>query len=302
MSKEQSSTAPRSHAEDRRFPAPLCSPNCAPVFEAADPPLWQEMSAGPEWLALHVSPVYYGCAVARGQSGPVIVVPGFLASDVYLTELYLWLRRIGFSPVLSDVGINADCPDVLLERLLETIDATAAETRRKVQIIGHSFGGVLARAAAQRRPASVSQVITLGAPLRALRAHRRVLAAAKALSAALPPPHERPRRHRDHAHATECACEFLHNSADAWPRSVRLVSLYSKSDGVVDWRTCLVDPPASNVEVHGSHIGMVASREVYERLAVFLAEGEGDVAAGRLAGAVTNPRGTKRVRESAPVR
>lgn len=260
--------------EPVRIAAPLCTPECAPVFEAADLPLWKEMSAGPEWLALHVSPVYFGCAVARGQGGPVIVVPGFLASDVYLTELYLWLRRIGFSPVLSDVGINAECPDVLLERLLETVDATAAETRRKVQIIGHSFGGVLARAAALRRRESVAQVITLGSPITALRAHRNVLAAAQRLQRLLPPPSVRPRPHAGHAHGGACRCDFLRAIPEPWPDGVRAVSVYSRDDGVVDWRTCVADPPTENIEVRGSHMGLVVSTPVYLHLTRKLAEGE----------------------------
>lgn len=288
--------------EPIRFPAPLCSPDCAPVFQAVEVPLFLELRAPLEWVELRLSRVYYGGVKTRGRGAPVVVVPGFLSSDLHLQSLQWWLARIGYRPFGSDIGRNADCPDVLLERLLETVDRTFAEVGRPVQLIGHSFGGVLARAAAERRPASVSQVITLGAPLRALRAHRRVLAAAKALSAALPPPRERPRRHRDHSHATECACEFLRNSADAWPDGVRLVSLYSKSDGVVDWRTCLVDPPAFSVEVHGSHIGMVANREVYERLAVLLSEGVHDVAAARVTGAAPDPHGVKRVRGSAAVR
>jgi hypothetical protein len=41
-----------------------------------------------------------------------------------------------------------------------------------------------------------------------------------------------------------------------------LVSIYSRSDGIVDWRACL-DPAAEHVEVRASHIGMAVNGEVY---------------------------------------
>ena len=34
-----------------------------------------------------------------------------------------------------------------------------------------------------------------------------------------------------------------------------LVSLYTTSDGIVDWRACVV-PGARNIEVPGTHLGM----------------------------------------------
>ena len=42
--------------------------------------------------------------------------------------------------------------------------------------------------------------------------------------------------------------------------------MYSRSDGVVDWRSCL-DPAATLVEVRASHIGMGLNAEVYAEIA-----------------------------------
>ena len=50
---------------------------------------------------------------------------------------------------------------------------------------------------------------------------------------------------------------------------MRLVSLYSRTDGIVDWRACL-DPAAENVEVDASHVGMAVSRDVYRAVAAAL--------------------------------
>ncbi len=78
---------------------------------------------------------------------------GFLGTDLYLMELHGWLGRIGYRPYFSGIGINADCPNLLIERHLnETIAQALAETGRKIHLIGHSLGGVIARSAAGCSP------------------------------------------------------------------------------------------------------------------------------------------------------
>ena len=48
---------------------------------------------------------------------------------------------------------------------------------------------------------------------------------------------------------------------------MRYVSVYSRSDGIVDWRACL-DPAADqHIEVRASHCGMALSEDVYRLLA-----------------------------------
>ena len=44
------------------------------------------------------------------------------------------------------------------------------------------------------------------------------------------------------------------------------VSLYSRSDGVVDWHACL-DPDAHCVEVDASHCGMSVNADAYRAVA-----------------------------------
>jgi hypothetical protein len=40
------------------------------------------------------------------------------------------------------------------------------------------------------------------------------------------------------------------------------VSIYSRSDGIVDWRACL-DPSTRLFEIESSHCGMSVNRDVY---------------------------------------
>jgi len=126
-------------------------------------------------MALRASPVFYGLGVPRGDRSAVVVIPGFLGTDFYLQELYYWLRRVNYRPYMSGIGRNAECLDLLVGRLSQTIKKAAAETGGKVHLIGHSLGGVLARSAAVRLPGLVASVITLGSPFRGIQSHPIVL-------------------------------------------------------------------------------------------------------------------------------
>src|SRR4051794_13181001 len=113
----------------------------------AERPLWREYLVGLEWAALRASPVYYGLGVPRGDNSAVIAIPGFMGTDLYLRELHWWLGRMGYRSYLSEIGRNADCLDLLVDRLLDRIAKAHAETGRAVHLIGHSLGGMLALSA-----------------------------------------------------------------------------------------------------------------------------------------------------------
>ena len=68
-----------------------------------------------------------------------------------------------------------------------------------------------------------------------------------------------------------CAGELAEELDRPFPAGVPYVSVYSRSDWVVDWHACL-DPAAENVEVDSSHIGMSVHPEVYRLLGRRLAD------------------------------
>src|SRR5512140_2678914 len=103
----------------------------------ADTSIWKEALFGTELLLLHASPVYYGLGVPHGDGSAVVVVPGFLGTDTFLGHLHGWLTRIGYRAYLSGIGLNADCPNLLIRyRLQETFDRALRETDRRVHLIG----------------------------------------------------------------------------------------------------------------------------------------------------------------------
>lgn len=244
-------------------------------YQPTSRPIWVEALFPLDWLALHCSPVYYGFGVPRGNGEAVVLVPGFLGDDRYLTEMHLWLRRIGYRPYFSGIGRNVDCPDLLTTRLVMTIRQAYADTKRPVSIVGHSLGGMLARAAAHREPTMVHQVITMGSPFRSVRAHPLILSAANFVRANI----VRERKHRKEVSSScftpECRCEFVTTLLDeSAPAEFQHNAIYSKVDGVVDWRSCMEDDDELNREVTATHIGMAFNPDVYCTVATLLASGD----------------------------
>ena len=237
----------------------------------ADVSLWKEARVGVDILRLHASPVFYGWGVARGDGSGVVLIPGFLLPDFSLTEMHGWLRRIGYSPYFSGIRINANCPNLLIQRHLnETITRACDETGRKVHLIGHSLGGVIARASAGQRPENIASAITLASPFRGTVEHRSVLMVAKALRVGI-------QFKQDPAvlpdcYTGRCTCDFLDSLRRDMPSSVYETAIYTQSDGVVDWRYCITGNPALNFQVPGTHIGLALNPAVYSIIAARLRE------------------------------
>ena len=236
-----------------------------PVF-----PVWQEWIAGIELAVLQVSPIYWGYGVPPGDGSAVVLVPGFLGTDLYLTQFAIWLRRIGYKAFYSGIPLNADCPNLLIrQNLNEAIQQANQSTKGKIHLIGHSLGGSLARAAAAQMPARIASVITLGAPIRGIAARASVLNAAEMVRRLILERHGR--GVLPSCYTARCTCEFFESLRGSFPKGVRQTAIYTKTDGILDWRVCRTGDPDVDVEVSSTHIGMVFSPLVYEIVARRLA-------------------------------
>ena len=233
--------------------------------------IWKEALFAADILLLHASPVYYGLGVPHGDGSAVILVPGFLGTDAYLSQLHTWLGRIGYRPYFSGIGVNAECPNILIKQRLNTcIEKALLETKRKIHLIGHSLGGIIARSVADQRPGDVTSVITLASPFHGTVAHRTVLQAAEAV-----------RKHilREHGsgvlptcYTSRCTCNFLDSLRRSVPDSVLETAIYTRNDGIVDWRYCVTGNIDCDFEVPGTHIGLSFNSSAYTIIANRLAE------------------------------
>jgi len=236
----------------------------------ADVSSWTEAFFAAELLLLRASPVYYGLGVPRGDKSGVVIIPGFLGTDTYLLDLNAWLRRMGYRPYFSGIGVNAECPNLLIQwRLKATIDKARQQTRRKIHLIGHSLGGIIARAIAHQRPEDIASVITLGSPFRGTVAHGNVLRAAEAVRKRIQ--EERGPNVLPACYTGHCTCDFIESLRRETPLSVATTAIYTKTDGVVDWRYCITGDPAIDCEVPGTHIGLAFNASVYMTIAERLA-------------------------------
>jgi pimeloyl-ACP methyl ester carboxylesterase len=244
-------------------------------FAEANVRIWKEVLFGAELLLLHASPVYYGLGIPRGDGSAVVLVPGFLGTDSYLTQMRYWLERIGYRAYVSGIGLNADCPNILIQRRLnENIEKALLKTERKIHLIGHSLGGIIARSVANQRPDEVASVIMLASPFRGTVAHRTVLRAAE---------HVRKRILAEHGAAVlptcytgRCTYNFLDSLRRKMHASVMETAIYTKHDGVVDWRYCVTGRANNDFEVPGTHIGLAFNSSVYAIIAQRLAQAQSD--------------------------
>ena len=232
--------------------------------------LWTEALFGAEILLLHATPVYYGIGVPHGDGSGVVIIPGFLGTDLYLMELHAWLGRIGYRAYFSGIGINAECPNLLIQRHLnETIETALSETGRKIHLIGHSLGGVIARSVAGQRPKDVASVITLAAPIRGTVTNKTVLRAAEAVRLRILQEHGEGVLPR--CYTGQCTCNFVNCLRREVPASMFETAIYTRHDGIVDWRYCMTRNPEVDVEVPGTHVGMAFNSAAYAVVAERLA-------------------------------
>ena len=226
------------------------------------PPLWRESRLGLEAAALRRSPVYDGLGVPPGERRPVLLIPGFMAGDLSLGTLSGWLRRNGYCTHRTGIRANFDCSEEACRRLESRLEHMAERHDERVIVIGQSRGGVFAKALAARRPELVEGIVTLGSPsVSQLSIHPLVLAQVglvSALGTARVPG----------LFSVNClrgkCCEAFRAALDGpFPDDVGYVAVYSRSDGVVQWKSCL-DPAADElVEVSASHCGMGVNAQAF---------------------------------------
>ena len=197
----------------------------------------------------------------RGDGHPVLLLPGFLASDLSMAPMRRYLRELGYDAHAWRMGRNLGGVARMRVALRDRLAEIHAAAGRKVSIVGWSLGGVYARDLALQAPDMVRCVVTLGSPfandVRATNATRLY----EALS----------------GEGADDNPEL--RAAIAGDLPVPATSIYSRTDGIVNWRTCLLRPSdtAENIEVHlASHVGLGVNPAALWAVADRLAQPEGE--------------------------
>lgn len=235
------------------------------------PPIWREARMFQELAELRRDPIARGVGLPRGQGRPVFLIPGYMAGDGSLTPMAKALRAAGWKPERAGVRLNVGCANAMVGPIEARLEAhVAAHAGQKAVIIGQSRGGTFGRWLAARRPDLVAGLITLGSPLRDPLAVNFLVLMNLGVVGTLGTLGV-PGVLSTHCMRLDRCCEPAWREGNG-PLAPELpfLSIYSRSDGIVDWRSCL-DPAARHVEVDSSHCGMAFSVDVMRAIGAELA-------------------------------
>jgi triacylglycerol lipase len=193
---------------------------------------------------------------------PVLLVPGFMAGDATLQGMAAMLRGAGYRTYRSQIHVNVGCTREAADRLERRLESIAIRRGRKVSIVGHSLGGMLARGLAARRPDLVHGIVSMGSPIMAPGAVHGVLAWDAEMLTRLARAGFGGLMSEDCV-AGSCARSSFEETQQPLDPGVGFTAIYSRRDGIVDWRAC-IDPAAVPVEVPTSHLGMAFDPVVFD--------------------------------------
>lgn len=177
----------------------------------------------------------------RGDGHPVLLLPGFLAGDLSTRPLRRFLRDLGYWAHRWKLGRNLGPQNGLEEALAERLRELHRRHQLEVSLVGWSLGGVYARVMANRQPHRVRSVISLGSPFaRDTKANNSWRLYEVITGQRL----------------DEIEPERLAEVRRTPP--VPTTSIFSRSDGVTNWRSTLEveGPQSESVQVPGSHLGL----------------------------------------------
>jgi pimeloyl-ACP methyl ester carboxylesterase len=215
-----------------------------------------------EWRRLLNDPVWNRAAIGGAAGRPVLLVPGFMAGEASLNPMRSWLQRLGFAVEVAPLGLNASSGTTGARVVSESIQRMADQSGERVVVVGHSRGGQHGTVSAVRAPGAVEALVTLGSPLRAVSPKSIVTRVPSSILSAVGGLFASPAEHAAEA-------DYERDLLGPFPGEVQRTSIWSRSDGIVDWRVSMLGE-GSNVEVAGSHIGLAVNPAVYKELFLVL--------------------------------
>ena len=190
---------------------------------------------------------------------PVLLIPGFMAGDASLYPLGGRLRSEGHKVFYTGIWMNADCPSKTLKRLQDRLHQISLQTGRKVIVIGHSLGGIYARELARREPDLIERAFLLGSPIK--HALGNTTPYLRPFVAAMRYMHGRCMENVS-APCDSCGLDLPEEAPE-----VPETCIYTKSDGIVEWHSCIDSgPQVECIEVDSSHIGIPLNPRAWEAI------------------------------------
>ena len=192
----------------------------------------------------------------RGRGEPVLVLPGFVASNTSTVPLRHYLNWLGYEVHGWELGRNTGNVRELLPQVFDQVRQIYARSGSPVNMVGWSLGGVIAREVARENPETVRQVVTMGSP---------VVGGAK---------YTRMGGMFEQRGVDLDAMEAAIAARESTPISVPVTSIFSKNDGVVGWKASIDrhNSQVEHLEVRTTHLGLGISPDVFKIIARKLAQ------------------------------
>lgn len=198
-----------------------------------------------------------------GDGHPVILFPGLGSDGKSVATLRAYCNKLGYDAFDWGQGFNngpkGDFDEWLQALKSRIVDLLSGHTQ-PATLIGWSLGGFYARELAKLMGPQIREVITMGTPFNAEADHTNVGWLFRLLN------------------GTALAYDPALSHRLRTPPSMRTTSIYSRSDGIVSWKTCCHlerSDLVHDIEIRGSHLGMSWNRNVLAVVADRLAQQQG---------------------------
>ncbi len=185
----------------------------------------------------------------RGDGGPLVVVPGYGATDASMAPLRSFLTRMGHDVRPAGMGRINDDVDGQRIRFGEIVADMYADTGRPVNLVGWSLGGILCREAARDFPESVDRIVTFGTPVEGGPGYTSMSA-----------------RYSDE---TIQMIQHMIEQRNLVPLTTPVTAIWSERDGIVAPDACIDrrSPDVEHVKVTSTHLGMGLDPDVWAVIA-----------------------------------
>jgi len=181
----------------------------------------------------------------------IILLPGFGMGENSMKVLQNRLNNCGHQAMTWGLGRNHGKVTPLLSAFGQRLAQVYEKEKNAIDLIGWSLGGYIAREAARDNPQAVRQVITLAGP--AIGGPKYTLCG----------------RFYEQSGWDLDKIELNVKQRFETPIQVPIISIYTKSDGIVSWQACFDNwsPDVRHIEVNASHMGMPFSMAVFQHIA-----------------------------------
>jgi len=178
---------------------------------------------------------------ANGDGHPVLILPGFLATDLSTIPLRSYIHDLGYKVYGWGEGRNFAHSDYIA-LLNEKLNRIHQIHKKEITIIGWSLGGIYARQLAKSDPKLVRQIILMGSPFKGVNIANNANWMFELLKKSKITP--------------ELDQDLLYDIP--LPAPVPTTAVYTKEDGVVPWKLCMEEEDNwhQNIQVRGSHLGL----------------------------------------------